>query len=61
MPASDRIAVTEQQRDVNQRELSIDYVLRPESAKRVPTTMVLGLTGVLIAIAVVWQQRRARA
>src|SRR5262249_39569825 len=49
VPASDRVDVTNQRRDYNQRELDVDYVLRNEAGRH-PTegnivkTLLLGIT-----------------
>jgi hypothetical protein len=51
VPESDRVAVTAQRRDRDQRELTIDYVLEPESASRASTIWPLGVVGVCLAFA----------
>jgi hypothetical protein len=52
VPESDRVAVTAQRRDGDQRELIIDYVLHAPPAPMMTTTMVVvlvgGLAGVLL-------------
>ncbi len=48
VPKSDRIVITAQRRDHAQRELTIDYVLRPGPATAAPWWMMGGLTGVAV-------------
>jgi hypothetical protein len=60
VPASDRVSVAAQRRDVNQRDLVIDYVL---SGQRTPTArrgLSVGVAGALILIANVWWRTRTR-
>jgi hypothetical protein len=45
IPRSDRIVIATQRRDPAQRNLTIDYVLRPEPATSAPTWLLAGLTG----------------
>lgn len=65
VPESDRIAVTAQRRDANQRTLTIDYTVRPETTAA-PTWMIASAIGALAAIVVLGragllQRVRARA
>jgi hypothetical protein len=57
VPASDRVTVTAQRRDVLQRELIIDYTLRADPATRTRRGLSLGVCGALILIANVWWRR----
>ena len=52
VPTSDRVAITAQRRDATQSELTIDYVLRPESAASPPGWLLGGLLGVAVLAAV---------
>jgi hypothetical protein len=47
VPRSDRIVITAQRRDTTQRDLTIDYVLRPEPTVLSLWTMA-GLTGLAL-------------
>jgi len=51
MPASDRVAVTGQRHDAEQRDLTIDYALRSEHAMSVPAWIVAIISGVAALIA----------
>jgi hypothetical protein len=44
-PKSSRIVITAQRRDEAQRELTIDYVLRPRPAASAPMWLLGGLAG----------------
>jgi len=60
VPASDRVIVAAQRRDVNQRDLVIDYML---SGQRTPTArrgLSVGVAGAIILIANVWWRTRTR-
>ena len=60
VPASDRVIVAAQRRDVYQRDLVIDYML---SGQRTPTArrgLSVGVAGALILIANVWWRTRTR-
>ena len=57
VPASDRVTVAAQRRDVDQRELIIDYTLRADPATRTRRGLSLGVCGALILIANVWWRR----
>jgi hypothetical protein len=56
VPASDHIAVSAQRRDVDQRELIVDYVLIADRAR---AWYLLSIAGVVIAFAVLWGRSRA--
>jgi len=60
VPSSDRIAITDQQRDVDQRELRIDYVVRGDAAALRGRWIVPGLIGLAIASAVLWRSGISR-
>ena len=47
-PRSDRIVITAQRRDTTQRDLTIDYVLRPEPATVLSLWTMAGLTGLAL-------------
>jgi hypothetical protein len=51
VPMSDRIAITAQRRDATQRDLTIDYVLRPGPDTSAPTWLLCGLTGAIVLAA----------
>jgi hypothetical protein len=57
VPASDRVTVEAQSRDVDQRDLVVDYVLRGDPATRTRSGLSVGLTGALILLANVWWRR----
>jgi hypothetical protein len=50
-PRSSRIVITAQRRDQAQRELTIDYVLRPRRAASAPMWLLGGLAGVAVLAA----------
>jgi hypothetical protein len=58
-PGSDRISIRSQQRDRVQRDLTIEYVLRPDAATRLRAGLWVAGTGVLIWLTVVWRRRAA--
>jgi hypothetical protein len=49
VPATDRISITAQRRDGDQRDLTIDYVLR-ESTLLTPVSLLSGIAGALAAL-----------
>jgi hypothetical protein len=51
IPGSDRIVITTQRRDPAQRNLTIDYVLRPEPVTSAPTWLLGALTGAAVLAA----------
>jgi hypothetical protein len=57
VPSNDRVAVTDQQRDVDQRELRIAYVLGADTRARRSQWIVPGLFVLTIASAVLWVVR----
>jgi hypothetical protein len=54
VPQSDRVAVTAQRHDTGQRELTIDYVLRPDRGVPASTWLVPGIGLALLAALSVW-------
>jgi len=57
VPVSDRVMVEGQRRDVDQRDLTVDYTLRPDPATRAWAGLSVGLAGALILLANVWWRR----
>jgi len=53
MPSNDRVAVTSQHRDVDQRELTIDYTLRGENATLIGGVVMIGIGAALGCLAVI--------
>jgi hypothetical protein len=60
VPASDRVTVAAQRRDVDQRDLLVDYTLRGDPATRVRQGLPVGVAGALVVLVNVWWRRRAR-
>ncbi len=60
VPASDLVAVSGQRRDVDQRELVIDYVLRADPSAGARRWLIGGGAGVLLLGAVIWWWRSSR-
>lgn len=61
LPASDRVMVAAQRRDVTQRDLTIDYALRGESSTRALALLAAGIAGAFVWLASVsWRGRRLR-
>ncbi len=58
VPASDRVAVASQRRDVDQRDVTIEYTLRAEAATRVRGGLMVAIAGTLIWITTLWRRRR---
>jgi hypothetical protein len=57
VPVSDRVTVEAQRRDVDQRDLTVDYTLRPDPETRARSGLSVGLAGALILLANVWWRR----
>jgi hypothetical protein len=57
IPASDRVSVVAQRRDVDQRDLTIDYLLRADPAARTRGGLSVGIAGAMILFANVWWRR----
>jgi hypothetical protein len=60
VPASDRVIVAAQRRDVNQRDLVIDYMLSGQPPPAARRGLSVGVAGALILIANVWWRTRVR-
>jgi hypothetical protein len=58
IPRSDRIVIAAQRRDPAQRNLTIDYVLRPEPATSSPTWLLGALTGAAVLAALLIRPRK---
>jgi hypothetical protein len=59
VPASDRVTVAAQRRDIDQRDLTIDYMLRADSASRTRGGLSVGIVGAMILFAnVSWRRSR---
>jgi hypothetical protein len=58
VPASDRVTVASQRRDVDQRDLLIEYRLRGGPTTRVRQGLSVGLTGALVLLVNVWWRLR---
>jgi hypothetical protein len=50
VPASDRVAITAQRRDVDQRDLVIDYTLRADSAIDANRWLSIGMIGAFVCL-----------
>jgi hypothetical protein len=61
VPASDRVTIAAQRRDVDQRDLLVDYTLRGDPAARVRQGVPVGVAGALVLLVNVWWRRRPRA
>ena len=57
VPVSDRVAVAAQRRDVDQRELTVDFVLRPQPASKSGYWLTIAVAGMLIALTALWYRR----
>jgi len=57
VPESDRVMVAAQRRDIEQRDLTVDYQLRADPAARVRGGFSVAITGALILAANVWWRR----
>jgi len=63
VPASDRVTVAAQRRDVDQKELLVDYVLRADPGTRTRQRLEglpVAITGALILVAGLWWRIRPR-
>lgn len=60
VPASDRVTVAAQRRDVDQRDLVIDYTLRGQPTTSARRGLSVGIGGALILVANVWWRTRTR-
>jgi hypothetical protein len=60
VPDSDRVTVAVQRRDVDQRDLLVDYTLRGDPAPRARRGLSVGVAGALVLLANVWWRLRPR-
>ena len=58
VPASDRVAVVSQRRDVDQRDVTIEYTLAPDPATRLRGGLSAGAAGAAIWLTSLWWRRR---
>ena len=58
VPASDRIAIESQRRDVDQRDVTIEYTLAADLATRVRGGLSVALAGGVIWLTTTWWRRR---
>jgi len=58
VPASDRVAVTGQRRDVEQRQLVVDYALRGDPAASVRGWLLPNIGGLLLVLGALWWRHR---
>ena len=58
VPASERVAVVSQRRDVDQRDVTIEYTLGPDAATRVRGGLSAGAAGAVIWLTSLWWRRR---
>ena len=57
VPSSDRVSITRQQRDVEQRELTVEYVLAAEGNARVHGGALVAMVGALMWVTTRWRRR----
>jgi hypothetical protein len=57
VPSSDRVAVTSQDRDTEQREFTVEYELKPSPARGIWSGVLIGIGGVLTLLALLWGRR----
>jgi hypothetical protein len=60
VPASDRVTIAAQRRDVDQREVRVDYNLRGDPAASVRHGLSVGVSGALVLLVNAWWRRRPR-
>jgi hypothetical protein len=58
IPASDLVTVAAQRRDVDQRDLLVDFRLRGDSTRRVRHGLSVGVAGALVLLVNVWWRLR---
>lgn len=61
VPDSRRVAVTGQERDVDQRDLRVAFLLHAESPRLAGRRMLISITGALLGLAMLWQVRLLRS
>ena len=59
VPAGDRISIRSQQRDPVQRNLTIEYVLRPDAATRLRHGLGVAAAVTVLWLTVLWRRRAA--
>ncbi len=59
VPASDRVIIAAQRRDIAQRDLTIDYELRADRAARIRGGISVAVAGAVIFCTALWWRRRA--
>jgi hypothetical protein len=57
VPASDRVAVTAQRRDVDQRDVTVEYTLQADAATRLRAGVAVAAAGALVLLVVLWRRR----
>ena len=60
VPASNRVAISAQRRDVDQRELIVDYVLDANQSTSARAWFLASLVGLAFAVAALWRRSRVR-
>jgi hypothetical protein len=58
VPASERVTIARQQRDVAQQVLTVEYLLRADRGTRALSGLTVGIAGVLIWLAMMWYRSR---
>ena len=58
VPASNRVAISAQRRDVDQRELIVDYVLDADRSTSARAWFLASFIGVALAVATLWRRSR---
>jgi len=61
VPSSDRVAVASQRRDVDQRDVTIEYELRADSATRLRGGLAVAFAGALLWLTAWWWRRGREA
>lgn len=56
VPASPRVTIVAQRRDFDQRELVVDYTLRPDGATELRQSVVAAVGGVLVVTVLLWRR-----
>jgi hypothetical protein len=61
VPVSDRVAIAAQRRDVDQRELTVDFVLRPDPANGLRYPIMCAVVAGVMALAAGWYRQKTLA
>jgi hypothetical protein len=61
VPASPRVSVSAQRRDVDQRELTVDYVLTGTSSEWLDRWTLVNAGGLIAVVAALWWRSRSRS